>query len=408
MLKKCFCDTNVLLSAPAEIFALYDKVYICGYVLEEIGKLKKSDDKETKQKAIIADNIIEENDEKVEYIINEILWNLPNCFDKKITDNWIISTFKDLRESNDDIVCLCDDLLFRQKCRKLKLPCNRLKVDKVDKKEFDYQGYKIISLTDEELASHYENPINKWDLLENQYLLIKDVRGEIIDKQKWSNGVFSPISYRKIDNDYSGKIEPLNDLQRLAFDLFQNKKIPIKIVFGKHGSGKDLIMSAHAMDMIHKQIYDKIIFIRNNYIVKDTKEIGFLPGNSDEKLLPFAMPLADHVGGVDELKLLLNKGTVEIQHLGFLRGRDIKNSIVYVSEAENLTKEHIQLIISRIAEGSTLWLNGDFKQQDHKIFEKNNGLKQTINILKGNQRFGCVELSITERSKTAELADLLG
>ena len=72
-----------------------------------------------------------------------------------------------------------------------------------------------------------------------------------------------------------------------------------------------------------------------------------------------------------------------------------------------MTREHIQLLIGRLAEGSALWLNGDFKQIDDDLFERNSGLKQTINRLKGQELFGCVELNITERSKTAQLADLL-
>jgi len=207
---------------------------------------------------------------------------------------------------------------------------------------------------------------------------------------------------------YSGKIKPRNVQQELAFDLFQNKNTTCKVVFGKHGAGKDLIMSSHALYLIQKGVYDKIVFVRNNYGVKNSKEIGFLPGSADEKLLPYAMPLADHVGGIDGLKMLITQGKIELQHLGFIRGRDIKNSIVYRTEAENMTKEHIQLLIGRLAEGSALWLNGDFKQVDDKIFERNSGLKQVINSLKGNELFGCVELNTTERSKTAELADLLG
>jgi predicted ribonuclease YlaK len=166
-------------------------------------------------------------------------------------------------------------------------------------------------------------------------------------------------------------------------------------------------MSTHALNFIQKGIYEKVIFTRNNHGVRDSKEVGFLPGDLNEKLLPFAMPLADHVGGIEGLKMLISQGKIELQHLGFIRGRDIKNSIIYCSEAENLTKEHIQLLISRVAEGSTLWLNGDFKQTDNDMFDRNSGLRQMINSLKGNSLFGCVELNITERSKTAQLAELL-
>ena len=105
--------------------------------------------------------------------------------------------------------------------------------------------------------------------------------------------------------------------------------------------------------------------------------------------------------------MFASKRQIEILPLNWVRGADIKNSIVYVTEAENMTKEHIQLLIARIGEGSQLWINGDTKQIDDKLFEYNNGLESIINKLKGNKRFGVVNLVKVERSETAELAKLL-
>ena len=147
--------------------------------------------------------------------------------------------------------------------------------------------------------------------------------------------------------------------------------------------------------------------MRNNVGVKDTKDIGALPGNTIDKIFPYVMPLADHVGGVDGIEMLMRQGKLEVQHLGFIRGRDIKNSIILCSEAENLTKQHVQLLIGRVGEGSSLWLDGDFKQVDSKIFEENSGLNIAIDKLKGNKLFGFVHLEKSERSETAALADLL-
>ena len=141
--------------------------------------------------------------------------------------------------------------------------------------------------------------------------------------------------------------------------------------------------------------------------VKDTNPIGFLPNDMKSKLLPFAMPLADHLGGESGLEMFINQGKIEIQHLGFIRGRNITNSIIYCSESENMTKEHIQLLIGRVADGSTLWINGDNKQIDDKVFERNNGLSILVDKLKGNQKFATVTLQKTERSETAALADIL-
>lgn len=126
-----------------------------------------------------------------------------------------------------------------------------------------------------------------------------------------------------------------------------------------------------------------------------------------EKVYPFAAILADCLGGEVALERAITDGWVEIQPLGFIRGRSFNRSIIYCSEAENLTKQHIQLLIGRVGDGSTLWINGDLRQIDDVAFERNNGIQKLIDKLTGNERFGTVYLPITERSETARLADLL-
>lgn len=119
------------------------------------------------------------------------------------------------------------------------------------------------------------------------------------------------------------------------------------------------------------------------------------------------MPLADHCGGVDTLLDMVDNGIIEPIHLGFVRGRDLKDSIIFCDECENLTKEQVQLLIGRVAEGSELWLAGDLRQIDNRIFQENNGLRGLINGLIGEELFGMVKLIKSERSATARLADRL-
>ena len=104
---------------------------------------------------------------------------------------------------------------------------------------------------------------------------------------------------------------------------------------------------------------------------------------------------------------MMGKGKIEIVPLGMIRGRDFKNSLIFCSECENLTKQQVQLIIGRVGEGSSLWFDGDTKQVDKTVFEKNSGLATMIDRLKGHHRFGYVQLQKTERSETAAMADLL-
>ena len=162
-----------------------------------------------------------------------------------------------------------------------------------------------------------------------------------------------------------------------------------------------------AYQMLQAGKFDKIVWVRNNIEVKDTNSIGALPGTYSEKMMVWAMPLADHLGGRGELERQINFGSIEVEHLGFLRGRDIKHAIIICSEAEHLTREHVHLLLGRVSEGSILILDGDKKQIDKRAFEKDNGLYAAIDKLKGNRLFGYVHLKESVRSETAKLADLL-
>ena len=166
-------------------------------------------------------------------------------------------------------------------------------------------------------------------------------------------------------------------------------------------------MIANALKMIEDGRFDKLVYIRNPITVSNITEIGFLPGELESKLKPGAMVLADHLGGETGLNMQIMAGNISIEYIGNIRGRDYKNCILYCTEAENLTKEHVQLLIGRIAEGSELWLDGDFKQTDSPIFRNNNGLLTSVQKLAGHKNFGYVQLKKTERSETAAMADLL-
>lgn len=132
-----------------------------------------------------------------------------------------------------------------------------------------------------------------------------------------------------------------------------------------------------------------------------------MPGDLWSKTQQWCLPIADHCGGIDGVNLLIEQGKLEVVPLAFLRGRSLRNSIIYSMESENLTKEHIQLLMGRVDEGSELWIDGDVKQRDKAVFEKSKGLETMIERLAGNPYFGYVHLIKSERSKVAALADLL-
>lgn len=269
-------------------------------------------------------------------------------------------------------------------------------------------GYKIIKLDNDDMSLFYEKKLEIMPQLEeNQYLLVQNNSGEVVDYYVQRDGELKPVAFSVIDNSYMGTIKPRNPEQMLAFHLLKDDRSTIKVLTGKFGTGKTFLLIAAALDAIAKGKFEHIMWVRNNIQVKDTDPIGALPGTEFDKLLPYCGPLLDHIGGEQGLQLLLSNGVLSVQHLGFIRGRDIKNTIVLCSECENMTKEHLQLLIGRIGEGSNLWLDGDWKQRDKAVFTQSRGLELMIERLSGNPLFGYVNLKKSERSQTAALADLL-
>ena len=270
-----------------------------------------------------------------------------------------------------------------------------------------YRGYKNFKLTDEELARFYKGEYEMAPGLENEYLIIYNEDEEPIDYFCWKNNSLKNVKFPVLGNEFTGKMKPRNPQQYCAMDMLKDESIPIKLITGNFGSGKSMMCIIAALEALQKGRFDRIIFVRNNVQVKDTDPLGALPGDMNDKTLPYVMPFSDHCGGVEGIERLIESGQLEVIPLAFLRGRSIRNSIIYSMESENLTKEHIQLIMGRVDEGSQLWLDGDMKQRDKVAFEKSQGLEKMVERLKGNRLFGYVHLVKSERSEVARLCDLL-
>lgn len=272
----------------------------------------------------------------------------------------------------------------------------------------EYKGYIEINDTDPNLHFLYEDKSNNiYNLLENQYLIIKASDGKIVAKYKWQDGEHKDIVKSYIETSHFDKVKAKNIEQKLAFDALLDETTTVKLITGCFGSGKSFLSCVYMSYALNNMPFQKIVYVRNNIEVKDSNPIGHLKGTYYDKMSVWAMPLADHLGGKEELDKLVENGKVEVEHLGFIRGRDFRNSIIYCTEAEHLTREHVQLLISRVGEGSILILEGDCKQIDKSAFEKDNGLIAAIEALKGQRLFSYVHLRESVRSDTAKLADLL-
>ena len=271
-----------------------------------------------------------------------------------------------------------------------------------------YTGYQDLRLTDDQLCQLYnEGKVDDYSFLENEYLIVRNTDNEVIDKMICHNGKLEKVKYVAFKNYYTGALKPRNEHQEIAFEMLKNPNVTVKLITGTWGTGKTLALVVAALDAVQRGEFDKIVWVRNNVQVKDTDQLGALPGEAYDKLLPYLGPFMDHVGGEDGVKLLIEHGQLEVIPLGFLRGRSIRKAIIMCSEAENLTKEHLQLLLGRVDEGSALWLDGDVRQRDRAAFERSRGLETMIERLKGEELFGYVHLIKSERSATARLADKL-
>lgn len=268
----------------------------------------------------------------------------------------------------------------------------------------EWSGWSKYYPNTEEMTMLYTDP--KMNILKcktNEFAEIFEGH-DLKDVLFWTGEEYRRLKYKEIYNDFLGKtITPLNLEQKMAFDLLQNPNIPVKLLSGVPGGGKDFLMFLHAWDLVVRGKKDKIIFIRNLVPFKDAPEIGFLEGSLQKKIEWGLGPIAS-ILGEEGLQMAEQQGRIEAVNLGFIRGMSWDNVILYVSEGQNITGGGYKLLVSRCGKGSELWINGDTYQTDGKKFESNNGLERMLTALAGDSQFGTVKLLKTERSKVAELA----
>ena len=409
-------DTNLFME---DVYLLddYEVLVILNHVLRELDKHKFSSDKGKQHKARVASRYIDDNLDRIKF----------DFYDYRVEDERLDSVYEDNKIIT---ACIKNNYILITFDRNMKHIAKGYGVDVIEldnkvSKDINYTGVYDLYIDNtkeaqETLAAIYESPdLNQFDLVKNQYLYIWDkekptyndkdeLNGyEFIDCFKWEGKLLTKLKYKQVFSRYIGeKVKPINMKQRMLFDLLQDDSITIKSCFGKFGVGKDYVMLSHALQLIDSGKIDKIIWARNNVELEDVPTLGILPGDKTDKLIEFAMPLADHVGGVEGLKMLMAENKLEIQHIGSLRGRDIKNSILYVTESQNNTVNHFELMVGRIGQGSQLWLNGDLKQTDNNVYRNKSGIRALSNLA-GEDLVGMVTLDKTERSDTAELAEKL-
>jgi PhoH-like ATPase len=208
------------------------------------------------------------------------------------------------------------------------------------------------------------------------------------------------------------KIESRNKEQAFAIDMLMDPKIKIISLVGRAGSGKTLLAIAAGLQQTiglrqDENNYSRLIVSRP--VQPLGKDIGYLPGTMEEKMLPWLMPIQDNLkflmGDRTSLEMYMEKGKIEIEALTYIRGRSISNAFIVIDEAQNLTKHEIKTIITRIGEGTKIVLTGDVEQIDNVyVNETSNGLAHAVESFKNYHISGHMTFRKGERSELATLA----
>jgi len=246
----------------------------------------------------------------------------------------------------------------------------------------------------------------------NQFIMLVSNANEKKTALARFNGHHAPLEKIIHDKLPDWKINARNKEQAFAMDLLMNPDIKIVSLIGRAGSGKTLMAIAAGLQQtigLRSELnhYSRLIVSRP--IQPLGKDIGFLPGTMQEKMLPWLMPIQDNLkflmGDKTSLEMYMEKGKIEIEALTYIRGRSIANAFVIIDEAQNLTKHEIKTIITRIGDGTKIILTGDIEQIDNiYVNETSNGLAHAIESFKQYPIAGHVTFKKGERSELATLA----
>jgi len=413
---KIVVDTSVLIqdSHYLEELIKENTLIIPSILADELDNMKEASDNKRAYNGRTGLRFIDKYEADLTFTVVDIAIGLPEGFDVNNNDNKILSIAKQMDAK----------IATRDRGMKIKaMACSIGIIDLEDSyDEINLLGYKVFEwdCSDEEIADKLndlaeDDTNNIFELDINEFAILKDTNRPIFTEDgisdgyqvqaivQWNGKKIIPLKYKDVNNTFTGKVKPRNLEQKMLFSLMQNEKITIKVCSGGYGAGKDFVMLSNALEMVEKHKYEKIIWFRNPVNVRGIKETGSLPGSFQEKLEPYSAVLDDILGASYGTEMFLQSGKLEIGNLGAVRGRTFKDSIIYLTEMQNCSPEIIQLLLSRVGEGSILVMNGDYKQIDdtkHNV----SSISETVRVLHGIEKFGWVQLNKVERSPTADLA----
>ena len=344
--------------------------------------------------------------------------DVARVFDKKTNDHKILSAALQLQHDEPDmkVVLVSKDINLRLKAKALNLPAEDYKTGKVKDKQHLYSGKTLLEGVDGEVVRkmYVSGQTRKISVLgkerkNNHFYILRNCSSSALGYFNESKRVIE-----RVDKSYAYGIKPKNAEQAFALHAILNPDIHLVTVSGVAGTGKTLLALAGALEQ--KNRFDQIILARP-IVPLSNKDLGFLPGDAEEKVNPYMQPLWDNLNfiksqfGQNERKFraieeMRAEGKITICPLAYIRGRSLSNVIFIVDEAQNLTPHEVKTIITRAGENCKIILTGDVRQIDTPYLdEQSNGMSYVIDRLKGRDLFCHITLDKGERSDLANLAN---
>jgi len=345
---------------------------------------------------------------------------LPPEMDPRHPDHIIIATALAVKRQyeNRRTIVVTRDINMRVICDSIGMPSEEYESENVVTSSNQLFGGFITHLVDDAIIDDFydgiEVTMGEEDVVEgwfpNQYVML--VSNANPKKTALVRFISHHTPLRRIVHDKipDWNIKAKNKEQSFAIDLLLDPNISLVTLVGRAGSGKTLCAIAAGLQQTLgvKDHFSRLIVSRP--VQPLGKDIGFLPGTMEEKMLPWLMPIQDNLKflmGDDRtsIEMYMEKGKIEIEALTYIRGRSISNAFIIIDEAQNLTKHEIKTIITRIGEGSKIVLTGDIEQIDNiYVNETSNGLAHVVEKFKDQRLAGHVTFTKGERSELATLA----
>ncbi len=439
-MKKIFVlDTNVLLHDPKAILNFEDNdVVIPIYVIEEIDRFKKELSElgrnarvvgrmidEYRSHGRLSDGVEMETGGKLRIMFTNRRLPAEMGMDMKM-DHRILAVAFELKETipEQPTIFITKDVNLRIKADALGITAQDYDTERVTADEI-YTGVAKVDIPDEHIDAFYRDGEISVDLLP-EFEPVANIFVHLEGKDSEGHSALGRVdpegktlhSLLKARGGAWG-IQPRNREQTFAMDLLLDDRIKLVTLAGKAGTGKTLLALAAGLHKTSEEgVFQRLLVSRP--IFPMGRDIGFLPGDVEDKLNPWMQPIFDNVELLLNLsrkdkrqgrsyRELMDMGLIEIEPLTYIRGRSIPNQYIIIDEAQNLTPHEVKTIITRAGDSTKVVLTGDFYQIDNPYVDSsNNGLSFVVNRFKGRAIAGTMTLRKGERSKLAEVAsDLL-